>query len=252
MIDTHAHLYLPEFIDINEVIIRAKNQGIQKIYLPCIDSETIVNMIELESKDNTFFSAMIGLHPCSVKKNYKEELSIMETWLNKRTFSAIGEIGLDFYWDTSFKKEQYDSFETQMHWAVERKLPIAIHTRNAMDETIAAVKPYAKKEVTGIFHCFSGNKAQAFEIMDMGFYLGIGGVITYKNSGLAEVIKSTGIERLVVETDAPYLTPVPFRGKRNESAYLPLIVEKIAEATGKNRKEVEKITTENAQKIFGS
>ncbi len=253
IIDTHCHLYLEDFKeDIDALILRAKQYGVQKFYLPAIDSEVIDAMLQLEGKypENCF--AMMGLHPCSVKENYIDELKIAEEWLEKRKFVAIGEIGLDFYWDKTFVKEQYAAFECQMQWALERQMPIVIHTRNAMTETIEAVKPFASKGLKGIFHCFGGSEEEAGQITDMGFYLGIGGVVTYKKSGLAEVIQKIGLEFLVLETDAPYLTPVPFRGKRNESSYLKYVIEKIADALLLSVEEVAAVTTANAEKIFGS
>ena len=181
-----------------------------------------------------------------------EQLAMLdEKWLQKRPFVAVGEIGLDFYWDKTFLKEQYEAFSMQMQWALGRSIPIVIHTRNAMQETIDTVKPYADKGLRGIFHCFSGEKGSAEEIINMGFYLGIGGVITYKNAGLAEVLENISLEHIVLETDSPYLTPVPFRGKRNESSYLQYIIKKLAEVKKLTIEEVAAITTANAQKIFG-
>ena len=179
LIDTHCHLYGEEFNeDIDAVIERAKQQGVEKFYLPGIDSTAISSMLELEKKfpENCF--AMMGLHPCYVKENYKDELKLVEDWLNKRPFAAVGEIGLDFYWDTTFKKEQHEAFNLQMDWALKKHLPIVIHTRNAMQETIEMVKPYAAKGLKGIFHCFSGSYESAIQITQMGLLLGIGGVIT--------------------------------------------------------------------------
>ena len=252
LIDTHCHLYLDDFkSDIENIILSAKAAGVNKFYLPAIDSEVMDAMLQLENKYPETCFAMMGLHPCSVKDNYKEELHMAEQCLQKREFVAVGEIGLDFYWDKTFMQQQYEAFEIQMQWALDKKLPIVIHTRNAMRETIDIVKPFAAKRLNGIFHCFGGSVEEAREIIDMGFYLGIGGVITYKKSGLAEVIQQIGLDRLVLETDAPYLTPVPFRGKRNESAYLKYIVEKIAEVTGQSVEVVATITTANAEKIFG-
>jgi TatD DNase family protein len=253
LIDTHCHLYLENFkSDIDIVIARAKACGVEKFYLPAIDSTVIDPMFALEDKYPGICIAMMGLHPCSVKENYKEELQIAEQWLGKRDFVAIGEIGLDFYWDTSFSKQQYEAFEQQMQWALAKKLPIVIHTRNAMKETIEVVKPFADKGLRGIFHCFSGSLEDATVITDMGFYLGIGGVVTYKKSGLAEIIAQIGLDRLVLETDAPYLTPVPFRGKRNESSYLQYVTEALALITKVSAEEVAAITTANAEKILGS
>jgi len=253
LIDTHCHLYLDEFgSDIINVIERAKSIGVQKFYLPAIDSDVIGQMILLEKSFPGVCFAMTGLHPCAVKGNFKNELKIVEDWLQARKFCAIGEIGLDFYWDKTFTTQQYEAFEIQMQWALERKIPIVIHTRNAMQETIDAVKPFAVKGLRGIFHCFSGSEKDAMAIIDMGFHLGIGGVITYKNSGLADAIKNISIENIVLETDAPYLTPVPFRGKRNESSYIKYVAEKIAEIKNMTFEEVAAATTANAEKIFGN
>lgn len=252
MIDTHCHLYGEEFKDdIDAVIERARQQGVSRFYLPSIDSKAIPGMLALETKYPGVCIAMMGLHPCYVKANYREELAIAEEWLAKRPFVAIGETGLDFYWDKTFVKEQYEAFSMQMQWALDRGLPVVIHTRDAMDETIKAVKPFADKGLRGIFHCFSGNAAAAKSVTDMGFYLGIGGVVTYKNAGLAEALEKIGAGYLVLETDAPYLTPVPFRGKRNESGYLGYILEKLATIKNLPVNELAAITTANAQKIFG-
>lgn len=253
LIDTHTHLYLNDFAaDIDEVIKRASDEGVEKFYLPAIDSSEIQNIFSLEEKYPDKCIAMTGLHPCSVKENYKEELDVIHQWLQRRKFAAIGEIGLDFYWDKTFAEQQYEVFHQQIKWALQFNLPIVIHTRNTMQETIDAVKEYSGKGLRGIFHCFSGSYQNALEIIDAGFYLGIGGVVTYKNSGLAEVVKQINLEHIVLETDAPYLTPVPFRGKRNESSYLKYIVEKIAEIKNISAEQVGNITTKNAENIFNS
>ena len=252
IIDTHCHLYLEEFkADIDLIIERARAIGVSKFYLPAINSEVIDDMLALETRFPNECIAMMGLHPCYVKENYREELAIAQNWLNQRPFVAIGEIGLDYYWDKTFVKEQQEAFSIQMQWALDKNLPIVIHTRNAMQETIEAVKPFAAKGLRGIFHCFSGSKESAEQIVKMGFYLGIGGVITYKNAGLSQALERISLENLVLETDSPYLTPVPFRGKRNESSYLVYIIDKLAEAKNLSSEEVAAITTANAQKIFG-
>ncbi len=252
IIDTHSHLYLEEFKpDIIAVMERARFEGVKKIYLPGIDSNEIENMLTLEKQFPDECVAMMGLHPCYVKADYRAELAIVEDWLNKRPFVAVGEIGLDFYWSTEFQKEQYEAFAMQMQWALDKKMPIVIHTRNAMEETIKVVKPFADKGLTGIFHCFSGDASAAQRVVDMGFYLGIGGVLTYKKSGLAEALENISIEKLVLETDSPYLTPVPYRGKRNETAYISYVLAKLAEIKNLSREEAAAITTANAQKIFG-
>lgn len=251
LIDTHTHLYLEEFDqDRKEMIARANSEGVRKFYLPAIDSAVIERMFQAEKDFPDQCFAMMGLHPCSVKENWKEELKIVEEWLGKRSFPAIGEIGLDFYWDTTFEKQQYEAFHQQIEWALQYKLPIVIHTRNAMQQTIDVVKPYTTIGLKGIFHCFSGSYEQALQIVDTGFYLGIGGVVTYKNSGLAQAIEKIPMQHLVLETDAPYLTPVPFRGKRNESSYLKYIVEKLSEIYATTSEEISAITTSNAQKVF--
>lgn len=253
LIDTHTHLYSDEFLgDIDAVIARAQNDHVQKFYLPAIDSNSLDAMLGLEKKYPGVCIAMMGLHPCYVKENVVDELAIVEKWINTRDFVAIGEIGLDFYWDKTFENQQRSAFETQMEWALAKNWPIVIHTRNAMQETIEMVKPFAKRGLRGIFHCFSGSAESAKQIIELGFYLGIGGVITYKNAGLPEALANIPLSHMVLETDAPYLTPVPFRGKRNESGYLMYIAEKLAEVKQTTLHEVAAITTANAQKIFGS
>lgn len=252
LIDTHCHLYSEEFVpDIDAVIERASTEGVQKFYLPGIDSSSIDAMLNLEIRFPDRCFAMMGLHPCYVKENYKQELDIVQNWLTKRKFSAVGEIGLDFYWDKTFATEQYEAFRIQMEWAIAYDRPIVIHTRNAMQETINLVKEYVPKGIRGIFHCFSGSYESAQEIINAGFYLGIGGVLTYKNAGLSEVLQKIDLKHLVLETDAPYLTPVPFRGKRNESSYLKYVVAKLSEAKDVSIEEIAAITTANAEKIFG-
>ncbi|MEP6926110.1 MAG: TatD family hydrolase [Ginsengibacter sp.] len=251
LIDTHTHLYLKEFSeDIYETIHRAETEGVEKFYLPAIDSSESAAMFELEEKFPGKCIAMAGLHPCSVKENYIEELDKIRKMLAQRKFAAIGETGLDFYWDTSFINAQYEALSIQADWALEYNLSLILHTRNAMQQTIDVIKTYNGKELRGIFHCFSGTLQNAKDIIGLGFFLGIGGVITYKNSGLAEVIKGVDLEYIVLETDAPYLTPVPYRGKRNESSYIKYIVQKIAEIKNLSMEEVAYQTSINAEKIF--
>lgn len=253
LIDTHAHLYAEEFAaDIAGVIERAEAEGVKKFYLPAIDSTATGAMLGLEARFPGKCIPMMGLHPCYVKGNFKDELKQVGEWLAKRKFAAVGEIGLDMYWDKTYIKEQEEAFCIQTEWALAYSLPIVIHTRNAMKETIRIVKQYAPKGARGIFHCFGGTADEALEIAAMGFYLGIGGVVTYPKSGLAETLKQIGLQHLVLETDAPYLTPVPFRGKRNESSYLKYVVQKIAEAKNISIEEVAAVTTANAEKIFGA
>ncbi len=252
MIDTHCHLYSAEFEnDIEDVMKRAQLEGITKFYLPAIDSEYTTSMELLEEKYPNQCFAMAGLHPCSVKENYQEELDKIKTLLQKRKFSGIGETGLDFYWDKTFVLQQYDALEQQIELALQYDLPLILHTRNATQETIDVIKSFACTSLKGIFHCFGGSLHEAEQIIDLNFYLGIGGVITYKNAGLAEVLSNVDMKYLVLETDAPYLSPVPMRGKRNESCYLKYIAEKLALVKNISVDEVKKVTTLNAEKIFG-
>ncbi|MCP9751665.1 TatD family hydrolase [Ferruginibacter sp. HRS2-29] len=252
MIDTHCHLYSSEFdSDRTEMIQRAEAAGVNKFYLPAIDSGTHDAMISLADEYAGKCFAMIGLHPCSVNAGYARELEIIEQWLSERKFSAIGETGLDFYWDKTFVEQQYLALEHQIRLALQYDLPLVLHTRDAMQETIDIIKKYRDTSLNGIFHCFGGTPDQAKQITDAGFLLGIGGVVTYKNSGLAEVLKHLDLQHLVLETDAPYLAPVPMRGKRNESSYLGYIVKKIAEAKEITEEEVIAATTANAEKLFG-
>mgnify|MGYP000553011007 FL=1 len=251
-IDTHCHLYLKDFVhDVHEVIRTAKQAGIKKFYFPAIDSETYEAMLNLENAYPGVCISMTGLHPCSVKENWKSELEFVHSTLEKKAWCAIGEIGLDYYWDTSFAKEQQVVFTQQMEWALAFKRPIVIHTRNAMQDTIDMVKPFAQKGLSGIFHCFGDSYTMATQIVDMGFFLGIGGVITYKKAAMGEVLDKIDLQHIVLETDAPYLTPVPNRGKRNESCYIPLIAAKLAEIKQCSLEEVAMVTTANAEKIFG-
>jgi len=251
LIDTHTHLYLPEFSgDVAAVIARATDAGVSRFFLPDIDPAITGSMEQLENRYPGRCFAMAGLHPCSVKEQYRQDLDTVASRLAQRPYAAIGETGLDFYWDRSFVKEQVDSLRTQAAWALERDIPLVLHTREAMQETIDIIRPFAEKGLRGIFHCFSGTPAQAAAIIRLNFYLGIGGVITYKNSGVAAVVAGTGLEHLVLETDAPYLSPVPFRGKRNESGYLTYIAAKIADVKNVLVEEVAEVTTRNARSIF--
>jgi TatD DNase family protein len=251
IIDTHCHLYLEDFKeDRQNVIERATVENVESFYLPAIDSSVIDPMLQMEKDFPGRCFAMMGLHPCSVKENYEDELAIAAKWLARRGFAAIGETGLDFYWDKTFVPQQYDAFKRQISWAKAYKLPVVIHSRQSTQECIDVVKEMHAPGLCGIFHCFGGTLEEAKQITALGFYMGIGGVVTYKNSGLAAVIEQLPLDNIVLETDAPYLTPVPFRGKRNESAYLKYIVQKIASIKKLTEKEVEDITSINARKIF--
>jgi len=252
LIDTHCHLYGKEFRgDLGEVIQRAEGEGVGMFYLPMVDSHSREALLELEARYPGKCIGMTGLHPCSVKADYAAELRLVEEDLGRRPWVAVGEIGLDFYWDRTFETQQYDAFHRQIDWALQYRIPIVIHSRDSMAESIGVVREHQKGELRGVFHCFSGDAAAAREIVDLGFYLGIGGVLTYKNSGLGAAIAEVGLERMVLETDAPYLAPVPNRGKRNESSYLKYVVAKLAEVKGVSVEEVARVTTENAQKLFG-
>ncbi len=250
MIDTHCHLYSKEFeADIDQVMEKAIAAGIQRFYMPAIDSSTTDAMLAIEQKYPEAIS-MMGLHPCSVEENYESELLHVTQWLQKRKFAAIGEVGLDFYWDKTFMAQQYIAFKQQISMALEYSLPVIIHSRNATKETTDVIASYKGTNLKGIFHCFGGSVAEAKEIIGLGFLLGIGGVVTYKNAGLGEVLREIDLEHIVLETDAPYLAPVPFRGKRNESVYLTQIAEKIAECKNVPLAKVIDITTKNALSIF--
>lgn len=251
MIDTHVHLYDEKFDDERDIMIqRAIDAGVNLMYMPNCDSSTIEPMLNIESKYPENCIAMMGIHPCYIKENYKDELTIIEKKLNSRSFAAIGEIGLDYYWDKSFVNQQKEAFRTQIEWSIQYNRPIVIHTREATQDTIEIVKEYTSKGVRGVFHCFSGSLETAKLITKLGFFLGIGGVVTYPKAGLQEVIAEVDMKHLVLETDAPYLTPVPHRGKRNESSYLQFIANKIASVKNLDVEEVVAISTENARILF--
>lgn len=251
--DTHAHIYLPEFADTRkEMLERAEKEGVKSIILPAIDSESHKDLVDLAARFPEQCRPMMGLHPCYVKENYREELRIAREYLGKGGFVAVGEIGLDFYWDKTFTDQQYLAFEEQIRWALEFNLPIAIHSRNSTDECIEVVRRNQNGKLKGVFHCFSGNAEQARQIMDLGFYLGIGGVVTFKNGGLDKVFETIGLDKVVLETDAPYLAPVPFRGKRNEPSYLKYVVEKLAQIKNISKEEVALITERNVSELFST
>jgi TatD DNase family protein len=250
-IDTHAHLYLEQFNpDRNDMISRSISKGIDIILLPNIDKDSIGPMLEVckTFPENCF--AMIGLHPTSVKADVEEQLQIMEDKLAEGNFVAIGEIGIDLYWDVSFKDQQIQAFRQQLRWAKQYKLPVAIHTREAYPLILDLVNEENDDALTGVFHCFSGNLHHAQQIIEMGFLLGIGGVITYKKSHLPDVLREIPLEYLVLETDAPFLPPVPYRGQRNESAYIYEIALKLADIKQLTPAVVAQVTTENAKKLF--
>jgi TatD DNase family protein len=251
LIDTHTHLYLQEFdSDRYEMVERAIQAGVNKMLLPNIESSSIDGMLDIcHAFPNNCFP-MMGLHPTSVKKNFEYELKLVDKWLEKRKFYAIGESGIDLYWDKTHQKEQELAFVHQIALAKKHKLPIVIHSRNSFDELFTVLENYIGPDLTGVFHCFAGNLDQAEKIINMGFMLGIGGVITFKNSGLDEVVDELALDHIILETDAPFLAPVPYRGKRNESAYTRFIAEKIAEIKNITPEEVAEITTANACRLF--
>ena len=252
-IDTHAHLYLSQFDEDRDAVIdSALQQGVKKILLPNIDNSTIGQMRDMEKKYDGICHSMMGLHPCSVDANYHAQLKTMEEWLDKTDFLAIGEIGTDLYWDKTFKDAQEDCFRTQIRWSRERGLPVVIHSRDTLEWNINIIEEEQDGSLCGIFHCFNGTVAQAEKITGMGFYMGLGGVVTFKNSGMAEITAQLDPEYCVLETDAPYLTPAPHRGKRNESGYIPLIAQRVAECWNMSVGAVAEITTRNALKVFGS
>ncbi|HEX3767417.1 MAG TPA: TatD family hydrolase [Puia sp.] len=251
LIDTHCHLYDQALAgDIENIMQRAASAGVARFYLPAIDRETEPSMLALENRYPDVCFAMQGLHPCSVKSDYKDALQHVEQSLADRRFAAIGEIGLDFYWDQSFEKEQYQAFHQQVEWAIALNLPIVIHSRNSMEHTIRIVREHQNGDLRGIFHCFNEDENSAKEIVALGFYLGIGGPITYKKSKLPDALKYIPLENIVLETDAPYLPPVPFRGKLNESSYIVYVAQKLADMRNVSIEEVAAITTENAKGIF--
>jgi TatD DNase family protein len=252
LIDSHCHLYLPEFqADLDEVVGRAERLGVEKFFLPNIDSTTLQSMLSLSEKYPGKCFPMMGLHPTSVKENYKEELALVESELQKGSYVAVGEIGIDLYWDKTFLKEQIEAFETQIGWAKLHGLPIIIHCRESFDEVFSVVDRMNDDRLSGIFHCFTGTKEQAKKIVDYGgFKMGIGGVVTFKNGGIDKFLEEIPLENFVLETDAPYLSPVPYRGKRNESAYLVEIVKKLAEIYKLPESDVAEKTSENCLAIF--
>ena len=251
LIDTHCHIYSSEFdADRQAMLSRAEYEGITKMLMPAIDISTHAQMLGLEDEYPGKCLSMMGLHPCSVKDNYLNELSVVEEHFEKRSFVAVGETGLDFYWDLAYTEQQYRVFQRQIELALHYNIPIVIHSRNSIDECIEFVKKNQNGKLKGVFHCFSGSIEQALKITDLNFYLGIGGVLTFKKSGLETVLKQMVLDHIVLETDAPYLAPVPFRGKRNECSYLKYVAEKLAEVKSVTPEEIAEITTANAKELF--
>ncbi len=253
IIDTHSHLYDEAFAtDRDEAVRRAADAGVVKMLLPAIDSGSVVAMDSLQADYPDIFFKMAGLHPTSVRENYVEELCLVEKQLEKnlQSYVAVGEIGLDFYWDDTFRKEQIEVLETQLAWAKKYGLPVSLHVRKAYNEIFEILKKDDFRTITGVFHCFGSSVQDAAKVLDLGFFIGVGGVVTFKNATLAEVVKNVPLEKILIETDAPYLAPVPFRGKRNESAYCVNIASKIAEIKNLDVEDVAEVTTANAVALF--
>ncbi|MDW3193629.1 MAG: TatD family hydrolase [Cytophagales bacterium] len=251
MIDTHAHIYLEQFKeDLPEAMDRLRTSGVKQVLMPNIDHTSIEDMLEVEQRYPHTCISMMGLHPCSVNADFEKELYLVEEWLGKREFLAVGEIGTDLYWDKTFYPQQVEAFNIQCELALKHDLPIVIHCRESIDETIALTRPFSEKGLTGVFHCFTGDLEQANQITDLGFKLGIGGVATFKNGGMDKVLPHVDIKHLVLETDSPYLAPVPHRGKRNEPAYVRLVAERLVTLKGMAFQKVVQQTTANARELF--
>lgn len=251
MIDTHTHLYSEEFDnDRATVIARAKAAGVTHCFIPAIDSIYTDRMFALKNDYPDYVFLMNGLHPCNVKENYKEELAHVENLMPTHPFCAIGEIGIDLYWDKTFLKEQQEAFAWQIQLAKKHKLPIVIHCREAFEEVFEVLEGEKGDDLFGIFHCFTGTEEQAHRAIDYGLHLGIGGVVTFKNGKLDQFLKNIDLQHLVLETDSPYLAPVPYRGKRNESAYIVQVMQKLSDIYALPESEIERITNANATKIF--
>ncbi len=252
MIDTHTHLYSSQFDeDRDEAIQRALDAGVQQLLLPNVDHRSIDGMLTLEAKYPGVCFPMMGLHPCSVNEDWEAALSKLKKWIDQRPFIAIGEIGIDLYWDKTFQTQQEQAFITQINWAKEMNLPIVIHARDSFPEIYRILDEYNDERLRGVFHCFSGTASDVQKILNYGgFSFGIGGVITYKKSTLPDAVKHIPLDKLVLETDSPYLAPTPFRGKRNESAYITHVASKISDIFEISEQEIDRITSENARNLF--
>lgn len=251
LIDTHTHLYLPEFdSDRDEMIDRAVSSGVVKLFLPNIDLNSVDTMLSAADRYKNICYPMTGLHPTSVREDFMAQLNELERISTEHKFIAVGEIGIDLYWDKTFLKEQLDGFRHQIGFAIKSGLPIVIHSRDAFPEVFSVLDEFKGEKLTGVFHAFSGSMDDARKAIGMGFMLGIGGPVTFKNSGLGKIVMEAGIENIVLETDSPYLTPVPFRGKRNESSYISIINKKIAEIFSISEEESARVTFENSCRLF--
>ena len=251
LIDSHAHIYLEHFkSDIDEIIESGRDSGVEKILMPNIDDTSIDDMLELANRYPGVCYPMIGLHPCSVDKEFEKQLYKVEDWLKQERFIAVGEMGTDLYWDKTFWDQQKEAFKIQIELAKSSNLPFVIHCRDSIDETIELIEPLNDDKLRGVFHCFTGTLEQAKRITEMGFYLGIGGVATFKNGGLEPVLKEIDLDKIVLETDSPYLAPTPHRGKRNEPAYVKLVAQKVSDVREHSIEETAERTSSNCIKLF--
>lgn len=251
LFDTHTHLYLPDFDhDRDEMINRSVSSGVVKLLMPNIDIGYVAPMLAAADRFKDICYPMIGLHPTHIKDDYLTRIMELEKIASDNDFIAVGETGIDLYWDKTYLKEQKDAFRKQVSWAISRSLPLVIHSRNSFGEVLSVLGEFAGEKLTGVFHAFSGDTEEAGKVIDLGFMLGIGGPVTYKNSSLPEVLKAVGPDNILTETDSPYLTPVPYRGKRNESSYISIINKKLAEIFDKGEEEMAAITVRNALKLF--
>ena len=250
--DTHTHLYSKQFDEDRKAMIqRAKDAGVSRFFIPAIDSSYSESMFSLEKEFPNGVFLMMGLHPTSVKENYKEELTHVKEWIDKKDFYAIGEIGIDLYWDKTFLPQQQKAFRAQIQWAKEKKLPIVIHCRDAFDEIFEVLETEKSDDLRGIFHCFTGTLEQAKQAISYNMKLGIGGVATFKNGKIDKFLNEIDIKHIVLETDSPYLAPTPFRGKRNESSYITNVIDKLVDIYGLSFNKISEITTQNSKDVFG-
>jgi TatD DNase family protein len=251
-VDSHSHIYSSDFsLDRDEVITRALEAGVERIVLPNIDSSSVKPLLDLTDTLPGLFFPLLGLHPTSVKEDFRKELLILEYWLGKRKFYGIGEIGIDLFWDKTFLEEQIEAFTTQIGWAKSRNFPIVIHVRDSFNETMEQLRKVYTPELRGVFHSFTGNLEQAEQIIELGFKIGINGIITFKNSDLGETVQQIDPRHLLIETDSPWLAPVPHRGKRNECSYVVIVANKIAELHNTSIQKIAEVTSRNAKELFG-